>query len=90
MCLLPANNKYESVLIHDIQKLTFYKEKQTISRLESSFPQLNCIGGSANCAYTPDIVHCFQYKIVDEDRVVRLRKDAHWLSSKYTIQSIKH
>ncbi|CAM4795791.1 unnamed protein product [Rotaria magnacalcarata] len=52
-----AGNPYQSFQSYDDQTLTFYKERR-----RSSFPQFDCIDGSANCTYEPAIVSCYQHK----------------------------
>ncbi|MEQ2191886.1 hypothetical protein XENOCAPTIV_003911, partial [Xenoophorus captivus] len=49
----------DSVLLRDIQALTFYKNRYTTARRSSPVPQLKCVGGSAGChAFIPEVVQC--------------------------------
>ncbi|XP_072239767.1 store-operated calcium entry-associated regulatory factor [Leuresthes tenuis] len=48
-----------SVLLRDIQALTFYRDRSTTARRSSPVPQLKCVGGSAGChVFTPETVQC--------------------------------
>ncbi|KAM4751449.1 store-operated calcium entry-associated regulatory factor [Anableps anableps] len=49
----------DSVLLRDIQALTFYKNRYTTARRSNPVPQLKCVGGTAGCyAFIPDVVQC--------------------------------
>ncbi|MED6244510.1 hypothetical protein ATANTOWER_013979 [Ataeniobius toweri] len=49
----------DSVLLRDIQALTFYKNRYTTARRSSPVPQLKCVGGSAGChVFIPEVVQC--------------------------------
>ncbi|KAK5621234.1 hypothetical protein CRENBAI_011630 [Crenichthys baileyi] len=49
----------DSVLLRDIQALTFYKNRYTTARRSSPIPQLKCVGGSAGChVFIPEVVQC--------------------------------
>ncbi|XP_037545953.1 store-operated calcium entry-associated regulatory factor isoform X2 [Nematolebias whitei] len=48
-----------SVLLREVQALTFYRNQYTTARRSSPVPQLTCVGGSAGCqAFVPDVVQC--------------------------------
>ncbi|CAF2512138.1 unnamed protein product [Rotaria sp. Silwood2] len=57
--LVQAGNQQRSVLLEDVKTLTLHKGQRTEARRVSSIPQLKCIGGSAKCAYEPDVVQCY-------------------------------
>ena len=42
-----------------MKTLTLQKGQRTQARRVSSIPQLKCVGGSAKCAYEPDVVQCY-------------------------------
>ncbi|AWP06376.1 putative store-operated calcium entry-associated regulatory factor [Scophthalmus maximus] len=49
----------DSVLLRDVQVLTLYKGSYTRARRSRAIPQLQCVGGSANCqAFVPEVVQC--------------------------------
>uniref|UniRef100_A0A3Q2Q8F3 Store-operated calcium entry-associated regulatory factor n=1 Tax=Fundulus heteroclitus TaxID=8078 RepID=A0A3Q2Q8F3_FUNHE len=49
----------DSVLLRDIQALTFYKNRFTTARRSNPVPQLKCVGGSAGChVFIPEVVQC--------------------------------
>ncbi|XP_005810431.1 store-operated calcium entry-associated regulatory factor [Xiphophorus maculatus] len=49
----------DSVLLRDIQALTFYRNRFTTARRSNPVPQLKCVGGSAGChVFIPDVVQC--------------------------------
>lgn len=50
---------HDSVLLRDIQALTFYKNRHTTARRSNPVPQLKCVGGSAGChVFIPEVVQC--------------------------------
>ncbi|CAF1203150.1 unnamed protein product [Rotaria sp. Silwood1] len=57
--VVQAGNQQRSVLLEDVKTLTLYKGQRTEARRVSSIPQLKCVGGSAKCAYQPDVVQCY-------------------------------
>uniref|UniRef100_A0A8D0HG86 Store-operated calcium entry-associated regulatory factor n=1 Tax=Sphenodon punctatus TaxID=8508 RepID=A0A8D0HG86_SPHPU len=53
-------NQEEKVLLREVQVLTLYKNQYTTYRRTFSAPQLQCIGGTADCAsYVPAVVQCY-------------------------------
>ncbi|KAK5866661.1 hypothetical protein PBY51_020833 [Eleginops maclovinus] len=47
-----------SVLLRDVQTLTLYRGRYTTARRSSPVLQLQCVGGSAGCRFSPDVVQC--------------------------------
>ncbi|XP_017290176.1 store-operated calcium entry-associated regulatory factor isoform X2 [Kryptolebias marmoratus] len=48
-----------SVLLRDVQALTFHRNVYTTARRSNPVPQLKCVGGSAGChAFIPEVVQC--------------------------------
>ena len=47
------------VLLRDIQVLTLRQGQMTTGRRSSPVPQLNCVGGSAQGQFTPQVVQCY-------------------------------
>ncbi|CAF4586187.1 unnamed protein product [Rotaria sp. Silwood2] len=70
--LVQAGNQQRSVLLEDVKTLTLHKGQRTEARRVSSIPQLKCIGGSAKCAYEPDVVQCYNRGSNGIDIQVRL------------------
>jgi len=60
------------VLLEDVKTLTLQKGQRTQARRVSAVPQLKCIGGSAKCAYEPDVVQCYNRGSNGVDIQVRL------------------
>ncbi len=56
---LLGGGQHRSVLLDDVKTLTLYKGQRTEARRVSSIPQIKCVGGSAKCAYEPDVVQCY-------------------------------
>ncbi|KAG1683984.1 Store-operated calcium entry-associated regulatory factor [Nymphon striatum] len=57
--LFSAVHGSSKVRLRDINVLTLYSGKMTTYRRTSALSQLNCVGGSANCQYTPQVVQCY-------------------------------
>lgn len=51
--------KSDRIKLKDIEVLTFKQDYVTTSRRTSPIPQLKCIGGSAKCAFRPDVIKCY-------------------------------
>ena len=54
-----GGNQPKSVLLEDVRTLTLQRGQRTQAKRVSSIPQLKCIGGSAQGAYEPDTVQCY-------------------------------
>jgi len=53
-----ANVFANSIPLKNIESLTLFKGKYTDRNRTNPIPQLSCEGGSAGCAYAPDVVQC--------------------------------
>ena len=69
---LLGGGQHRSVLLEDVRTLTLQKGQKTEARRVSSIPQLKCVGGSAKCAYQPDVVQCYNRGSNGVDIQVRL------------------
>ncbi|ODM98944.1 Store-operated calcium entry-associated regulatory factor [Orchesella cincta] len=49
----------DKVKLNDVQVLTLYTGAMTTGRRSSPVPQLRCVGGSANGAFVPQTVQCY-------------------------------
>jgi len=62
LCLLlifPSILAGDSVKLSNVDVLTLHHGKLTKGRRSAPVPQLQCIGGSARCAFTPQVVQCY-------------------------------
>ncbi|CAF1209062.1 unnamed protein product [Rotaria sordida] len=59
LSLVHAGGQHRSVLLEEVKTLTLHKGQRTEARRVSSVPQLKCVGGSAKCAFEPDVVQCY-------------------------------
>jgi len=50
---------WDKVKLKDVKALTLYSGALTTGRHSSPVPQLRCVGGSANCAFLPQKVQCY-------------------------------
>jgi len=48
----------DAILLSQVRTLTLYAQKSTSNRRVPAIPQLRCIGGNAQCRYTPDVMRC--------------------------------
>ncbi len=49
----------DRILLNDLQVLTLRHGQSTTARRSSPIPQLKCVGGSAGCSFTPQVVQCY-------------------------------
>ena len=54
-----ADDTDEKILLTDIKEIILYRRQYTKARRLPPVLQMNCIAGSAKCAYTPDFIDCF-------------------------------
>lgn len=55
----PVASADSKVLLRDVQVLTLRAGQYTTGRRASPVPQLKCVGGSAGCRDTPEVVQCY-------------------------------
>lgn len=49
----------DKVKLEDVKVLTLKAGQMTSGRRSSPVPQLQCVGGSARCAFRPQVVQCY-------------------------------
>ncbi|XP_041357590.1 store-operated calcium entry-associated regulatory factor-like [Gigantopelta aegis] len=58
-CTSGIYNDQDRILLEDLKVLTLYSDRMTTGRRSSPVPQLKCVGGSAQNAYIPLTVQCY-------------------------------
>jgi len=58
------NSHISSILLENVQTLTFEQGKYTTGRRSSPIPQLNCL---KNCEHTPPAIQCYNRGLSDRD-----------------------
>lgn len=88
--IFSADNADDKILLTDIKVLILYRGLYTKARRLSPVLQMRCIGGSANCAYTPDFIECdnigssggsVTVKVLLENIIEKKRNAAEWYKS---------
>ena len=59
LCGWGFGDSAEKVKLQDVQVLTLHHGRMTTGRRSSPVPQLKCVGGSAQGAFTPKVVQCY-------------------------------
>ena len=49
----------DRILLNDLKVLTLHHGQMTTAHRSSPIPQLKCLGGSAQCSFTPQTVQCY-------------------------------